>query len=100
MDFAHRVTAPASLASVEVDGLILIVAGDTVEPSIGAPIAALIGDAVAHGDLALKKGKALYVHRPAGIGAGRVAVAVAADTSAIWKARFWWSPQRHRPGCS
>ena len=82
MDFAHRVTTPASLAGVEVDGLILIVAGDTLEPSIGAPIAALIGDAVVHGDLALKKGKSLYVHRPAGIGAGRVAVAVAANASA------------------
>src|SRR5665213_3408192 len=79
MDFGQRITAPGSLASVEVDGLILVVVGDALDPALSAPIAALIGDAVAHGDLALKKGKSLYVHRPAGIAAGRVAVAVAAD---------------------
>ncbi|MDQ2733677.1 MAG: leucyl aminopeptidase [Pseudomonadota bacterium] len=82
MDFGHRITAAADLAGVEVDGLILIVAGEAINPGLGAPLAALIGDAVAHGDLALKKGKSLYVHRPAGVAARRVAVAVAADTSA------------------
>ena len=82
MDFGHRITAPGSLASVEVDGLILVVAGDAVDAAIGAPIKALIDDAVAHGDLTLKKGKLLYVHRPVGVAARRVAVAVAADTSA------------------
>jgi leucyl aminopeptidase len=82
MDFGHRITASASLASVEVDGLILIIAGDSVDAAIDAPIAALIADAVAHGDLALKKGKTLYMHRPAGIAARRVAVSVAADASA------------------
>jgi len=82
MDFGHRVTAPASLASVEVDGLVLIVVGDAVDPALAAPIAALIADAVAHGDLVLKKGKTLYAHRPAGVAAKRIAVCVAADASA------------------
>jgi leucyl aminopeptidase len=82
MDFGHRITAPGSLASVEVDGLILVVAGDAIDAAIGAPIKSLIDDAVAQGDLALKKGKLLYVHRPVGVAARRVAVVVAADTSA------------------
>ena len=82
MDFGHRVTAPANLASVEVDGLVLIVVGDAVDPALAAPIAALIADAVAHGDLVLKKGKTLYAHRPAGVAAKRIAVCVAADASA------------------
>jgi len=76
MDFGYRVTAPASLASVEVDGLVLVVVGEAVDAALAAPLAGLIGDAVTHGDLALKKGKSLYVHRPAGVAARRVAVAV------------------------
>lgn len=82
MDFGHRITASATLAGVEVDGLILVVAGDSIDPTLSAPIAALINDAVSDGDLALKKGKSLYAHRPAGIAAKRVVVSVAADTSA------------------
>jgi leucyl aminopeptidase len=82
MDFGHRITAAADLAGVEVDGLILIIAGEAIDPALSAPLAALIGDAVGHGDLALKKGKSLYIHRPAGVTARRLAVAVAADASA------------------
>jgi leucyl aminopeptidase len=82
MDFGHRVTAPGSLASAEVDGLVLVVAGEALAPALAAPLATLIGDAVRHGDLALKKGKSLYFHRPAGVAARRVVVAVAADASA------------------
>ncbi len=82
MDFGHRIAAPASLASIEADGLILIVAGEAIAPALGAPLAALISDAVAQGDLLLKKGKSLYLHRPAGVAARRVVVSVAADASA------------------
>jgi leucyl aminopeptidase len=82
MDFGHRVATSGSLAGVEVDGLVLVVAGDALDPALPASLAGLIGDAITHGDLALKKGKSLYLHRPAGVAARRVVVAVAGDTSA------------------
>ena len=82
MDFGHRIAAPQGLAKVEVDGLILVVSGDAIDPALGAPLADLLRDAVAQGDLVLKKGKTLYLHRPAGVAARRVVVAVAADSSA------------------
>ena len=82
MDFGHRITASGSLASVEVDGLVLIVVGDAVDAALDAPLAGVIADAVAHGDLVLKKGKTLYAHRPAGVAAKRVVVSVGADASA------------------
>ena len=81
MDFRHQIAAPASLAGIKVDALVLVV-GETVDPTLAAPLATLISDAVAEGDLTLKKGKTLYLHRPAGVAAKRVVVAVAADASA------------------
>jgi len=82
MDFSHRVAALDSLASVDADALILVTSGESIDPALAAPLARLIADAVAEGDLVLKKGKALYLHRPAGVKARRVVVSVAADASA------------------
>jgi leucyl aminopeptidase len=82
MDFGHRIVAAQGLATLEVDGLVLVVAGESIDTSLGAPFADLLADAVTHGDLALKKGKTLYLHRPAGVAAKRVVVAVAGDSSA------------------
>ena len=82
MDFGHRIVTAQGLATLEVDGLVLVVAGESIDTSIGAPFADLLADAVTHGDLALKKGKTLYLHRPAGVAAKRVVVSVAGDSSA------------------
>ncbi|MEP7301068.1 MAG: leucyl aminopeptidase [Caldimonas sp.] len=82
MDFGHRVATTQSLAALEVDGLILVVAGDVVDPSLHGPLAELLADALAHGDLTLKKGKTLYLHRPVGLAARRVVVAAAAGSTA------------------
>jgi len=79
MDFGHRVAPAQGLAKLEVDALVLVVAAGAAEGSLGAPLAELLADAVAQGDLALKKGKSLYLHRPAGFAARRVVVTVAAD---------------------
>jgi len=65
-----------------VDALVIVAAGDAVDPAFGQQIASLVGDATASGDLLWKKGKSLYVHRPAGVAAKRLVVAVAADASA------------------
>ncbi|MDQ6639287.1 MAG: leucyl aminopeptidase, partial [Pseudomonadota bacterium] len=80
MDFKHQVTAPAGLAGIDVDALVLVV-GDRPDTGLAAPLAALIAGAVSEGDLVLKKGKLLYLYQPARVAARRVAVAVAADPS-------------------
>jgi len=81
MDFRHQTAAPAGLADVDVDALVLVI-GERADPALAAPLAGLVGKAVSEGDLVLKKGKALYAYRPAGVGARRVAVVVAGDDSA------------------
>lgn len=43
----------------------------------------VVDDAIAHGDLVLKNGRALYVHRPAGLKAPRLVLAVAGDSARI-----------------
>ncbi len=82
MDFTHRIVGAESVASIDVDALVVVAAGDAVDGSLGPAIAGIVGDAIASGDLEWKKGKLLYVHRPAGLGARRLVVAVAADSSA------------------
>src|SRR6185295_8039536 len=82
MDFGHRVAPAQGLAKLEVDALVLVVAAGTLDTGLGTPLADLLADAVAAGDLTLKKGKSLYLHRPAGFAAQRVVVSVAADGTA------------------
>jgi leucyl aminopeptidase len=77
MDFRHQASTPETLAAVACDALLLIVSGETVDGALPAPLSTLLRDAVAHGDLALKAGKSLYLHRPAGVKAARVVFAVA-----------------------
>ncbi|MGZ5268500.1 MAG: leucyl aminopeptidase, partial [Caldimonas sp.] len=81
MDFGHRVATAQSLAKLEVDALVVVVAGETIDPALGAPLGHLLAEAVAEGDLALKKGRTLYLHRPAGMAARRVVVSIAGDAS-------------------
>ncbi|MEO5845861.1 MAG: leucyl aminopeptidase [Caldimonas sp.] len=80
MDFKHQVTANAGLAEIDVDALVLVV-GDRPAQALAAPLATLIANAISEGDLALKKGKLLYLHRPAGVAARRLVVCVAGDGS-------------------
>ena len=82
MDFRHQISHPDTLADVACDALVLVVAGDTVDKALDGRLAAGLSDAVAHGDLVLKTGKALYLHRPAGVKAARLVFAVAGATSA------------------
>ena len=82
MDFGHRLASAQSLVKLEVDALVLVLVAGEAGPGPGAPLADLLADAVAQGDLALKKGKSLYLHRPAGFAARRMVVSVAADPSA------------------
>ena len=77
MDFRHQISLPQALAATACDALVLVVNSDPVDPMLAAPLAAALADALAEGDLTLKAGKSLYLHRPAGVKAARVVFAAA-----------------------
>src|SRR5262245_54251948 len=81
MDFRHQATTLEGLAGAAVDALLLVMVGEALDPALAPALAKVVQDAVDQGDLVLKKGKTLYLHRPAGARAARVAVAVAADAT-------------------
>jgi len=82
MDFRHQISSAGTRASLTCDALVLVVTGDAVDAALDAPLAAALNDAVAQGDLTVKAGKTLYLHRPAGIRASRLVFAVAAAPGA------------------
>jgi leucyl aminopeptidase len=87
MDFRHQISSADALSGLSCDALVLIVTGESVDPTLDAPLAAALSDALAQGDLTLKAGKSLYLHRPAGVRAARVVFAVAgAATAKAFKA--------------
>ena len=81
MDFRHLVATPASLSEISADALLLVVHGSVVDGALAPAISALIGEAVEAGDLQLKAGRSLYLHRPAGVKAARLLVVAAAAAS-------------------
>ena len=82
MDFRFQVPSSSGAAGVAADALLVVVTAASAEAGLEKPLAALLKDAVAHGDIELKGGRALYLHRPAGVKAPRLAFAVAADGTA------------------
>ena len=82
MDFRHQISSPDGLSGVACDALVLVATGDSVDTTLGAPLAGALSDAIAQGDLALKAGKSLYLHRPAGVKAARVVFAAAGGSTA------------------
>ncbi|MFM8342918.1 MAG: leucyl aminopeptidase [Betaproteobacteria bacterium] len=82
MDFKSVALGPAGLSTLSADALLVVVAGTAMPADVEAPVAALLRDAVKGGDLELKAGRTLYVHRPAGLKTQRLVLAVAADDSA------------------
>jgi leucyl aminopeptidase len=89
MDFRAQTFSLDALASVVCDALLVVVAGDKADKALDAALGGALGDALAQGDLQLKAGKAVYVHRPAGLRASRLLIAAsgAATVKAI-KAAF------------
>lgn len=81
MDFRHQILPSSGLSSLNVDALLLVVAGDTLDAGFDARLAAPIEEAVAQGDFQLKAGRTLYLHRPQGIRVPRVAVTAAASAT-------------------
>ena len=78
MDYRSSVAQGSSLSQVNADALLLVLTPEqsqTADPVLDA----LIQDAVKADDLALKAGRALYLHRPRGVKTARLVLAVAAD---------------------
>ena len=82
MDFKSVALGATGLAALSADALLVVVAGTTVPSDLDAALAPVLRDAIKGGDLELKAGRTLYVHRPAGLKAQRLLLAVAADDSA------------------
>ncbi|HEV7914951.1 MAG TPA: M17 family peptidase N-terminal domain-containing protein, partial [Albitalea sp.] len=59
------------------DALLVVVHGEALDPALDPAIAAVVKDAVAHGDFQFKAGRTLYLHRPQGLKAARLVVAAA-----------------------
>ena len=81
MDFRHQISLPDTLAGLTCDALVLVVTGDAVDAALEAPLAAALRDALAQGDLSLKAGKSICLHRPTGIRAARVVFAAAGGST-------------------
>jgi leucyl aminopeptidase len=78
MDFRTQASSPNAVSSTSADALLVIVAGDRPPAQLDATLSALLKDAIKQGDFELKAGRSLYLHRPAGVKAGRL-VFVASD---------------------
>jgi leucyl aminopeptidase len=80
MDYRSLVASGPALATLNADVLLLVITADQATTGC-EPIDALLAEAVKAGDLELKEGQTLYAHRPAGLKAPRLAVAVAGGNS-------------------
>ena len=82
MDFNTHITPAGGLSTLACDALLVVVVGTMVPAGLDKSLAALLDDAVKHGDFEFKAGRCLYLHRPAGLKAARLAYVAAADGSA------------------
>ena len=82
MDFNTQPTPAAGLAAVAADALLVVVVGNAMPSSLDKPLATLLSDAVAQGDFEFKANRCLYMHRPAGLQATRLAWVCAPNDSA------------------
>lgn len=82
MDFRHQISSAGTLSSLTADALLLVLAGEAVDAALDAKLATPLNDAVAHGDLKLKAGRSLYLHRLPGVKAPRVMAAAVGGSGA------------------
>jgi leucyl aminopeptidase len=78
MDYRFAVAQGPALSQVNADALLLVLTAEqvaTADPVLDK----LVKDAIASDDFALKAGRALYVHRPEGVKAGRLVLLAASD---------------------
>ena len=80
MDYRYTVAQGPALSQINADALLVVLTGDhatTGDPALDA----VAEQALKGNDWALKGGKVLYVHRPAGVKASRLVLVAAADAS-------------------
>ncbi len=82
MDFKSVALGQGGLAAISADALLVVTVGADIPSEADAAVSGLLKDAVKASDLELKAGRTLYIHRPAGMKAQRLVLAVAADDSA------------------
>jgi leucyl aminopeptidase len=80
MDFRFQAIVAGASAHAA-DALLVVVAGEQAATGLDKPLAALYADALEHGDFELKAGRCLYLHRPVGVKAPRLAFAAAANAT-------------------
>ncbi|HLL19130.1 MAG TPA: M17 family peptidase N-terminal domain-containing protein, partial [Rubrivivax sp.] len=86
MDFKTQAVGTSGLAGMAADALLVLVASPiegatTPALELDKPLADVLAAAVRDGDFAYKAGQSLYVHKVAGVKAGRVVFAFLADGS-------------------
>jgi leucyl aminopeptidase len=81
MDYRSLVASGPALSSLSADVLLLVLTPEQSKTG-NTQIDQLIAEAIKAGDLELKAGQSLYVHRPAGLKAPRLALTFAAGGSA------------------
>jgi leucyl aminopeptidase len=82
MDFRTQSLTSTGLAGLTADALLLVLSGDAASASLDGPLSTAVQAAVTQGDLVLKGGRSLYLHRVAGVKASRVVVSVASGPTA------------------
>ncbi len=86
MDFKTLLTPKDGLSGVSADALLLVIAGDQLGAELDPALAAAVKAALDAGDLTLKAGQTLYLHRVAGVKAARLVVAACGDaTPSAWR---------------
>jgi leucyl aminopeptidase len=81
MDFKTQVAGAGGLAALGTDALLVLVVGEQLPAALEPALSELLDAALKDGDLTLKPGQTLYVHRAAGVKAPRLAFAAAGDGS-------------------
>ena len=79
MDFRVKTQAAENLSQSAADALLIVLHGALDQLPLDAPLAALLAQAVAAGDLQPQAGRTLCLHNPADVKARRVVFSVAAD---------------------
>jgi leucyl aminopeptidase len=81
MDFRHQIASLDAVAASDADALLVVLAGDVLDAALDPRIATPLADAIKHGDLQLKAGKSVYLHRPAGIKPPRLVACASGATT-------------------
>jgi len=81
MDVRHQISPLDNLSALTADALLVVIAGESIDSALDARLAAPLNDAIAQGDLQLKAGRSLYLHRATGVKVRRVLACVASGAT-------------------